>query len=416
MAGPFLPFEPEQEHDDLPEDLVALHRQLLAEGALARTQRPTDAPLLHTIDVLLNNSSPPIVPGVIMNDTLLTPAPSRAATRARWMGIGSVAAVILVVLLALFVFQPFHGNVGGKQPQLTATQSALTAGPLGAVTVKGTTFTIDQIFANATHTELSVLTDDGLSPECGPPATCPANNFSITDKQGNQVGCTSYTSAANSRDAVAECAPLPPQDLGHSVALTIRVYAMGDASKADSKHITVGPWQVTVTTTTTAPAYSAVPAIAPMTYQGITIQPIIVMAAIDDGRSHEFADGGIYLQLHIDGTHSPYAACLGMFNFVSANGGGSATGPQGIDAAVTLPGAQPVGPSVATRIALTPNVLPQNCPTQGAGVNNEDLTYFMPLKMVPTQITLTIQQIVLVSAASQDYFIPGPWRFTIPLN
>lgn len=365
----------------------------------------------------------------IPNDTDLWPAVRQRAMasteriralpkRQPWRAINTAVAVLVVVALAvgalaIFHNAPAHGSTGGQIVPINTT-----------IVVAGVQLTVRDAYADATRTIVTYSTPFDRDPS---PAARPLYDTVLLDAQG-QVYTMLGVGGSGSKDTHINLfttiyAPLPADALSHTQHLIFRVKQVNypPATDGPTTHVVKGPWDVAFTITPAA-AHAFALKSAPLTLNGITIQPVRVDWVAPETESLSL-DGNAdvaRLELHLSGL--PPAALLDhAINFgLLQQPTGSALMTLTLSDGTVLHAmfSNPLHPTLRFGVDLADN-LDVTQPIGGDGSIDVELMFLGYRHQTSGTAQLRISGVdiaYLTPTATSDHIVLGPWTFTIPVG
>lgn len=345
------------------------------------------------------------------------PRPRLAALQSR-PALLMAALIAVLVLASAFAFaRPLVLSwFGDSSLQSIALQDGT---PINrSVKVQGVTLTLDDGYADAARTVLTMHFDSGDTKREFSPA--PDIRPRLVDAQGTVY--TPFASSQLNEDALMEFSPLPSDALGTPQELTFVIDEMSSnpSNPQNQGAIVTGPWQIAFQLTPQA-GHAIALDVAPETHGGITLQP----------ERLDLTPAGVRLLVRESGlppdtvvfsvkhfaTHLDDILACPPGQGVCGSLGGSGDGAR---MQLAAPGGQTLVPGWVNVVSPAPqDGVPINQQAVGpSGTAEIEFLFFSPVKDPRGTARVTFDEVRFASAtgpSAPEQSIPGPWSFTLSL-
>ncbi|HEU4783092.1 MAG TPA: DUF4179 domain-containing protein, partial [Ktedonobacterales bacterium] len=282
-----------------------------------------------------------------------------------------------------------------------------------AASIHGITITIDRAYADATQTVITYHLQTTINP---PLPALPV----LLDAQGHR-----YAEISGDWDidhgGNAIFTPLPSEELGTPQRLTFFTQQMRLANPTGSGAFVDGPWQISFTLTPAAGTAQMLN-IAPLTHNGLTIQPLRLDIA-PPGGGLDGATGGARVVVRISGL-APGMPLINLLRFDTLFdlGGGGGYGCGGSILELAPPNGQPLVPGNVRVLGQTVPITdaeqqPAYTETVGpSGAADVEAVFYTPIPL-GAGVTLYMDRVMAqIAGADKPERVSGPWTFQLVPN
>lgn len=334
----------------------------------------------------------------------------------RWSLPAAVLVVVAALVLSAFAFaRPLISSwLGDSGLKAVALQDGTLINQ--QVTVNGITLEVEQGYADAARTALTMRTTAAAATSGTSDSDMPVpGEMELIDAQ--QHVYKFFTGTQVEHDGLYEFLPLPPAELDAPQPLTLVVETM---ERADNVTQIAGPWQLGFTLRP-QPGRSVALTQAPVTHSGVTIQPERLDLAPSGVRllvrlSGLKPDTSLFSLIHFATHGDDIVGCPPGGHYCVSSGGEGDGAPmhlRGPDGQTLVPGKVVV---VRQSIAVAPATGEAVGPSGSAEIA---FLFFTPLHAAHGTAQVVVEQARLSSihddANAPEQIVSGPWVFSLSL-